>query len=98
MVNISIIRALINRYRNIILHQFQKDCLEFNKEYGIDTICVNHDERTAGIKRKQKRHPTMVCQIACHVASSVELRRDTWLTPDPKQLSTESISIEETGK
>ena len=72
--------------------------MEFNKEYGIDTICVNHDERITGEKRVQKRHPTMVCQIACHVAISVELRRNTWLTPDPKQRSTESISNEVTGK
>ena len=96
--SIELIRASINRYTNIILHQFQKDCLKFNKEYGIDTICVNHDERVAGVKRVQKRHPTMICQIACHVESSAELRSETWLTPDPKQQSTESISNEVKGK
>ena len=72
--------------------------MEFNKEYGIETICVNHDEKIAGEKRVQKRHPTMICQIACHVESSAEVRSETGLTPDPKQRSTESMITEEKGK
>ena len=59
---------------------------------------MNHDERIAGEKRLQKRHPTMICQIACHVESWTELRSETGLTLDPKQQSAESISNEEKGK
>ena len=63
----------------IILLQFQEDCLEYKNEYNIDTICVNHDEKIDRAQQVQKLHPTMICQVACHILHVESFGFDNYL-------------------
>ena len=68
--------------------------MKYNEQYGVDTICVNHEEKTKESERIQKAHPTMICQTACHVERLVEHKNLTGLTPDLKRLSTKTRGID----
>ena len=68
--------------------------MKYNEQYGVDTICVNHDEKLTASERIQKAHPTMICQTACHVERLVVHENLTGLTPELKSLSTKIRGID----